>query len=205
MRNVRGQNGLNRAINRYIRNHLRNRKPKRLHMTNRLFKKFVNHEQRPEYKPTGMWYGVHDSWIQWCNSEMSGWIGRYLYEVVTHEDQILKIDTIEKFEAFEQEYLYNPYKDQMAKLAGLIPALDTQDYLPLRMKSVDYVSLSKNYAGLEIAPYFYEKRLSSFWYYGWDCASGCIWNKSAIKQIRLLGQYNKQIGDFVKIKKEVKC
>jgi len=36
--------------------------------------------------------------------------------------------------------------------------------------------VSKEYDGIEIAPYQWDARLSLIWYYGWDVASGCIWN-----------------------------
>lgn len=44
------------------------------------------------------------------------------------------------------------------------------------------------YGGIIIAPYIWSRRLNgpaSAWYYGWDCASGCIWDASVIERITL--------------------
>ena len=41
--------------------------------------------------------------------------------------------------------------------------------------------------GIIISPYNWKCRHSpsTEWYYGWDCASGCIWNVEAIKNYKL--------------------
>lgn len=54
--------------------------------------------------------------------------------------------------------------------------------------SIDWPTVAKLYAGIEISPYQYNYRLKSgfIWYYGWDVASGCIWrptNDCAIEQV----------------------
>ena len=48
--------------------------------------------------------------------------------------------------------------------------------------TIDWPTIAVHYAGVVIAPYNWEHRLSldSFWYYGWDCASGCIWDLSVL-------------------------
>ena len=42
--------------------------------------------------------------------------------------------------------------------------------------------------GIEICPYLFDKRMDAQWYYGWDVASGCIWNKSGIADVSLIAQ-----------------
>lgn len=39
--------------------------------------------------------------------------------------------------------------------------------------------------GILITPYVHERRLhtGSEWYYGWDCASGCVWDAEAVAEI----------------------
>lgn len=41
----------------------------------------------------------------------------------------------------------------------------------------------QDYAGIEISPYQYECRFELTWYYGWDVASGCVWDKEAIRAV----------------------
>ena len=43
--------------------------------------------------------------------------------------------------------------------------------------------LATQCAGIEIAPYQHAFRSTHMWYYGWDVASGCVWDKSGIKKI----------------------
>ena len=48
---------------------------------------------------------------------------------------------------------------------------------------LDFLKVMDEYDGIIIAPYQYSCRLmnsSTAWYYGWDCASGCIWNLGCI-------------------------
>lgn len=53
---------------------------------------------------------------------------------------------------------------------------------------VDWPALAERYDGIVIAPYQWQARLDDdcFWYYSWDCASGCIWNLDAIGALTVL-------------------
>ena len=50
---------------------------------------------------------------------------------------------------------------------------------------IDWNRVAKKYQGIIITPYIWERRLTTTctWYYGWDVASGCIWDNKAIKEI----------------------
>ena len=52
-------------------------------------------------------------------------------------------------------------------------------------KMIDWPRVANDYAGIEICPYLSSKRNDddSFWYYGWDVASGCVWDPSGIKEL----------------------
>src|SRR4051812_4830322 len=54
-------------------------------------------------KPPGMWWATGSAWIDWCASEMPQWAGRYVYEVEIDDRNLLVINNLEKFEAFEKE------------------------------------------------------------------------------------------------------
>jgi len=53
--------------------------------------------------------------------------------------------------------------------------------------NINWPAVAEKYDGIIIAPYIWQRRLSDnpdhFWYYGWDCASGCIWNTEVIEEI----------------------
>jgi hypothetical protein len=49
-----------------------------------------------------------------------------------------------------------------------------------RMSYIDWPRVAERFDGVIIAPYQWKHRLELMWYYGWDCASGCIWNARAV-------------------------
>lgn len=61
---------------------------------------------------------------------------------------------------------------------------------------IDWEKVGEDYQGILITPYQWPMRLDprTFWYYSWDCASGCIWDSHAIETIKLVtqrGNYSK--------------
>jgi hypothetical protein len=52
-------------------------------------------------------------------------------------------------------------------------------------KMIDWPKVAEHYAGIEICPYLSNKRNDDdfFWYYGWDVASGCIWDQKGIEEL----------------------
>jgi hypothetical protein len=50
---------------------------------------------------------------------------------------------------------------------------------------IEWRKVAERFDGIIIAPYIWQRRLDleSSWYYSWDCASGCIWNASAVREI----------------------
>lgn len=125
-------------------------------------------------KPAGFWVSVRgeDDWPSWCREE--GFREDYLSycSVVTLEDyaNVLILGNVEEIRAFTNKY-------------GNPPA-DAPIYLR-RGNYIDWESVQKEYDGIIITPYQWTIRLDPefSWYYGWDVASGCIWNLDAIKTI----------------------
>jgi hypothetical protein len=51
---------------------------------------------------------------------------------------------------------------------------------------VSWIAVAEQWQGIIIAPYLWERRLGDpSWYYTWDCASGCIWDATAIASVSL--------------------
>ena len=126
---------------------------------------------KPEYagqKPKGLWYGCGDSWITWIKQEMPAKLDKanYLYEVILGEE-IIQISNDDEFGNFQSEFGFS-------SLAGVA----------INWKEIQ----EQEYNGIEICPYNYERRMKSDWYYGWDVASGCIWNLSGVSDIMLLAE-----------------
>ncbi len=122
-------------------------------------------------KPKGLWYAAGKEWIEWVEREMPHWMGDRFYKI-TPSSKVLKINTLAKFQAFVQAY--GEMKPSMFQ--GQEPQPQFDQY-------IDWRRVAKDYPGIEIAPYRQDCRLEYAWYYGWDVASGCIWDKSGIKSI----------------------
>ena len=143
------------------------------------------------YKPKGFWYDIDLDWVRWVLGEGyendSRWMRPYLYEVTVDEARLLRISDISAFDKFCADYYAPAFPE--------IPAI--------RQAGIDWQKLKSRFSGLEIAPYLWERRLSRYnggpdclWYYGWDCASGVIWDPSAICMAELIADTEGAILKF---------
>lgn len=125
-------------------------------------------------KPKGFWI-TDDSdccWKSWCEGEDFNTGGlKFCHEVVMDESSILFIHTVDELDKFTRQY----------SVASVLQAL-----LSRSAPAINWPVVAKKYKGIIITPYLHTRRMSheSSWYYGWDCASGCIWDVSAITDIR---------------------
>jgi hypothetical protein len=150
------------------------------------------------FKPDGIWYS-DDGWLNWCLDNWQCAVRRYIYEVkILDDSRILRINDKDAFETFEEQYLI---PDNLG--VGLDGNL-YESKLPYRLNArkmfgrINWPKVMREYSGIEIFPYFWEKRLESIWYYSWDCASGCIWDFSVV-QIRLFAYYDESTNSFIKV------
>lgn len=124
-----------------------------------------------DMKPAGLWVSVEgeDDWLQWCEGESFGNPGAQLcYEIALVPDApVLRIDAPARLIDFTREFGFDRYEGKLP-VAGHIDAMH-------------WAKVAERYAGIIIAPYCWQQRLESetFWYYSWDCASGCIWDATA--------------------------
>lgn len=118
-------------------------------------------------KPRGLWLSddSEHGWKQWCESE--DWnLGGFEYRtpfVITTGANVLTLRNMSNLLSFDDEY---------GAEAGY------------GIRGIDWARVAADYDGILITPYIWEARLDGAvsWYYGWDCASGCFWNLSAIEQ-----------------------
>lgn len=124
-------------------------------------------------KPCGLWVSdddCEDNWFRWCIDEKFR-----LYRLACAHDielvrdaNVLVLASRSEIDAFTREWISDRDADYGSR--GLF----------LRWRAI-----RERYAGLIITPYIWSARLEVMWYYGWDCASGCIWDPSAIASIQL--------------------
>lgn len=120
--------------------------------------------------PRGLWVSVpgEQDWPAWCRSE------RFATDSFVHASEvILKPDA---------KVLVLSSPDEIHRLASQWG--DLRDRWGDRT-SPDWRMVARTYQAIVIAPYQWSCRLNDdcAWYYGWDCASGCIWDVSAIDRI----------------------
>jgi len=119
-------------------------------------------------KPKGLWYSVGFGWLDFTTSDFTGFYDKNknvsVFEFDVSDVNILHIKTYDEIVAFDEEY-----------------CAETSRY-----RNPDWVRLSEKYDGIEISPYIYKARHDLFWYYGWDVASGCIWNPNGLKVKKLV-------------------
>ncbi len=136
-------------------------------------------------KPTGLWVSVDSEfgWAQWCyDNEQDQFYKRlkYKYDVVLYPHaKILVLDSAEKIVTFSHQYRDHNVEKQKPQSYFSTTKRDLFDTV------IDWKTLKSQYDGIIISPYQDSVRLQYKWYYGFDCASGCIWNLSCINTLTM--------------------
>lgn len=134
------------------------------------------------FKPKGLWVSVEgeDDWPAWCKAEefMQNRLAHSTEIVLKPGAKILHLSTAEEIKAFSKQHAF----DVLEEMGHKSP-------LPRKwMMGVKWANVAQQYQGIVIAPYCYSVRMDddAFWYYTWDCASGCIWDADAIAELRAI-------------------
>ena len=143
---------------------------KRIHFADAVIKHVEPRAQtnKDNFKPKGLWYSIEgngDGWSDWCKSEnFEDTTQQVAHELHINTNDILCISTPEELDAFTKQFAYDPYKNARLKI----------------LRYIDWTRVANLWPGIEITPYLWSCRLDNryFWYYSWDCASGCIWMPS---------------------------
>jgi hypothetical protein len=130
--------------------------------------------QKIGMKPAGLWLSDENdecSWAQWCAGEgfhLENLAHQAVFDV-PEGNGVLWLRTVDELLAFTAK----------CKASTTEPLLSSF-YL-------DWTYVAKQYKGLIITPYQWELRLcpETSWYYGWDCASGVIWDLSCLGDPRI--------------------
>ncbi len=139
--------------------------------------KAVVQRDEPTMKPNGFWFSVRDEWREWCEGEeweLERLKLKYLVEL-SPQANILHLTKSEQLDAFSAKYISQPNWLNFSSTMY-----------------VDWKRVAENWQGIIIDPYFWSHRLdmSCSWYYGWDCASGCVWDAGVIKSLTLDETWN---------------
>ncbi len=131
-------------------------------------------------KPRGLWVSIEGKydWKWWCEEEQF-----CLEDLTVSYDVKLKNDA---------NILYLKTEEEILNLSKIYSFINPQWDNPEGRRifggyEVDWKKIAEEYQGIIIAPYQWKCRLAEpcSWYYGWDCASGCIWDLDCIKEFNL--------------------
>jgi len=144
-----------------------------VHFSDRpLVRAYSVQQSSPSDKPCGLWVSVEggsDGWSDWCLIESFYLNCLMLAHAVQLRDDanILMVKSESELDSFTEAFIV----DGMAWHRG-----------------INWGDVAARYSGIIISPYLWKRRLTdhTFWYYGWDCASGCIWDAGAIASISLI-------------------
>lgn len=115
------------------------------------------------FKPQGLWVSVDGEeswgWREWCRSEDYP-LGRVRHRVDLREGcGILVLDSVAAMLEFTDRY---EDKSRSSEIFG--------------GRHIDWKRVMREWPGILIPQYQWSLRMDLWWYYPWDCASGCIWD-----------------------------
>jgi hypothetical protein len=119
------------------------------------------------FKPCGLWFSVDgngDGWVEWCRTE-----NFRLSSLAFATELSLEL---KKFRVITNAHDLNEFDKEFG--VKIFEAC----------WGIKWTTVANLYSGIIISPYIWECRLRgrvSEWYYGWDCASGCVWDTDAVK------------------------
>lgn len=141
-------------------------------------------------KPNGLWVSVagDDDWPSWCRDQefRMGALGHLAMVTLTEDANVLVVSTPEQLDEFHEEFAVDDdpaFNERMT--TGLLRELP--GFSPKRFWAMDWPTVAGKFDGIIITPYLWSRRLDGpSWYYGWDCASGCVWNLSAVDAVEVV-------------------
>jgi hypothetical protein len=145
-------------------------------------------------KPNGLWISDAEDygWLDWCTDEdFHVELYTFAHKVELKKNaRILYIRTDKQLLAFTKKYelkdgsINKVLRESHERFNEMNPELTK--FMHERKPTIweiDWPRVASKYQGIVITPYLWNLRLHNYtqWYYGWDCASGCIWDHKAIK------------------------
>jgi hypothetical protein len=142
-------------------------------------------------KPNGLWFDVNEDWKRWCESaQFRLETLRYRHTVtILDTSRILFLRSAKDIDAFTRKYGRNLFGGiqllQSAKDIGAFASkygrdlfADVQGQLS---RYIAWAEVAEKHSGIIIVPYSRARSQTYLWYYGWNCASGCVWDTGVIR------------------------
>lgn len=150
----------------------------------------MTYPQTGHPKPNGLWFDVDGSWKQWCEAVRFRPEHLKYRHTVTLQDtsRVLFLRSIEDIDGFTSRYGQDvsghiqPIQGS-EDLAAFACQYGTDLFRDIIGQFSNYImwgDVAGKYSGIIIDPYFPVRSDAYLWYYGWNCAGGCIWDTSVI-------------------------
>ena len=137
--------------------------------------------QKSDSKPQGLWYGFDMEWIKWCERETPDFISEYIYRVFVDGSNILQIKNYNELIEFTTKYYDKTNPSNIFHTIYDKKNPINISYAISNIYYIDWNEVSMEYDGIEINPFIRKESCELMWYFGWDVASGCIWNLDKVR------------------------
>lgn len=123
------------------------------------------------FKPNGLWVSVEggeeddETWFSWCITN------EFHLADLAHRTEIVLLP--------DANVRHLATADDIVSFSAEFPA----PHAICSLYAIDWARVQAHYGGLIIAPYQWSVRLDVMWYYGWDCASACLWDVRLIDKV----------------------
>lgn len=139
----------------------------------------------------GLWYAFGNDWISFAHSGLPTKLYMFIHEVTVNTQNMIIINSKKDRRDFEIKYGWTGQSDKQS--GGFLSKY--QGEKNPQSLWINWKDVQKDYGGFEI----HEDALdNNNWNWGWDIPCGCIWNKSALKDSKLLYVYDVKNKTYVK-------
>ncbi len=152
--------------------------------------KRMDYLQSGHPKPNGLWFDVNGAWRRWCEAVEFCPENLLYRHTVTIRDtsRILFLRRPRDIDLFTQKYghdlsdhirpLPSEENDAFARQYGRDLFGEIQRQFS---NYIMWIDVAAAYSGIVIDPYSRSRSQTYLWYYGWNCAGGCIWDTGVIR------------------------
>lgn len=151
----------------------------------------MNYLQSGHPKPNGLWFDANGGWKTWCEAEQFRLETiQYRHTVsILNGSRILRLRTAKEIDAFTRRYGRNRFSNIQLLQSGQELDAFTNGYgrnlfSEIQQKFGTFIlweEVAEKHTGIIIIPYSRARSQAYLWYYGWGCASGCVWDTSVIR------------------------
>jgi hypothetical protein len=142
-------------------------------------------------KPNGLWFDIDEDWKRWCEAAQFNLEGlRYRHTVtVLDSSRMLFLQKAREIDSFTKRYGRNlscnvQLLQRSEDLGSIAQDKGRSFFNDIQKAFSSYIlwdEVAEKYSGIIIAPYSRSRSQAYLWYWGWNCAAGCVWDTSVIR------------------------